>query len=147
MLSYKIIQDPFAENPLGKNEIYSFNPRHENYINPADLNIQGNYYFLSYLEHSGLFWRLKDKSRDSEWINDSGIIVADSEEEAQAMLNVYNAYLNGDCWGWEIAHDGKHYDSRWGYYSYQDAEDTAKERMEEVEEEIIDEIGRVLEGV
>lgn len=34
----------------------------------------------------------------------------------EAELMVYNAYLSGDVWGYEVLRDGEHVDSCWGFY-------------------------------
>lgn len=89
-------------------------------------------FFLSYYEHGGCAWSLSDEGMqcDFDSVSMAGILVwphpedeigakslSDRAEDARGFLKEYNAWANGDGYGYSIEDgDGEDIDSCWGFY-------------------------------
>lgn len=56
---------------------------------------------------------------------------AKARTELRAEVDVYDAYIRGDCWGYVIEDkNGVHRESCWGYYSFDEALSQAKSTVD-----------------
>ncbi len=67
--------------------------------------------------------------KESNRIKLTKVNVAWAHACVRAEVEVYSAYLGGDCYEWEIVHDNEVIDSCGGYYSYEDAHQEGKEAL------------------
>jgi hypothetical protein len=161
--------DQNAQNPCddGRYTLYSLSHRHVNSIsadealakleaNPKDV------FPLSYYEHSGSLWSLQGSGPRCEFdtVDFAGILVIERDsdetqeftsEYAQSCLDEFNAWANGDVYGYtvsvyellrdtdgDIIDDENHYkrkdalheDSCWNYIGYDYAVETIREAIE-----------------
>jgi len=107
---------------------YSFSTNHTNHKHPNELDVSegselrakldsGLAFFLSYYEHGRCLWSLRGEGPSCQWdsVNEAGILVWEQDEanngnvtledrrkDAQAFLDSWNAYVNGDCYYYSI---------------------------------------------
>lgn len=110
----------------------------------------GTAFLLSYFEHGNVLWMLKNSQTPAgvefRWdgIRCAGLRVwedtpnnlgaktyADRMKDAQNFLDTYNAWCNGNCFGYAIdGANGEDYDSCWGFYGSEDMLSQIQEELQ-----------------
>ncbi len=87
-------------------------------------------FFVSYYEHSGVQWSLPGEGMQCRWdsVRCAGLLVwmnkpsdmgartyEDRKKDARGCLEIYNSWLNGDCYYWMVEQDGDDLNSCGGY--------------------------------
>lgn len=127
--------DDTVEDPceLDGWRLYSFSTRHTNFKDPVELGLSkrgspdpklrrklkdGTAHLLSYYKHSGSLWSFQGHGPQCQWdtVQLAGLLVWEEDEyappankrreDAQAFLDVYNDWINGNCY-WYAVHDAE----------------------------------------
>lgn len=138
-------------------KLYSFCTKHNNYKNPniilsANIGLKrkltvGTAFVLSYYEHSGSIWSLKGEGPQCQFdtVPLAGILIweetpknlgaktyIERQNDARNFLKVYNAWMNGECYGYLIEREGEVIDSCGGFIGVEHIKEALKNEHPEI---------------
>lgn len=174
MLTLNLLHDADCESPLEYSgwKLISFNHRMTNFVDPRTLDLNGigwrrkfatnTALWLDYYEHGLGAWSLAGSGTQCRWdtAKHGGILMLNPEqdkdyypakdkrvEDAKLQLGVYNAWMNGQCFGYVLERIGsgsEEIDSCWGFIDEgndKDLEYVLDQIRDAADGEPIDELG------